>query len=256
VFAISRIAELLAPRLLWRRRARKWLRDEAERELTLIPFLCHPAKTSIDVGAFMGVYVIHMLGYSHDCVAFEPRTAAAQELRRVFRRASVRIEQCALSEDDGEATFREPLCDAGRSTLADSNPLEGMGDVNTQSVSTRRLDSYGFANVGFIKIDVEGHELAVLKGALSTIERNHPALLIEIEERHRPGGLAAVRDLLEPHGYRGSFLDGKSLIPISQLPPESQDPARAGSIGYINNFLFLRPEHQARFVNGMSARGK
>ena len=246
MFAISRIAEQLAPRWLWRRRARKWLGDEGEPELALIPFLCQPAKVSIDVGAFMGVYVIHMLGHSHSCVAFEPRMAAAEELRRVFRGAPVQVEECALSEDDGEATFREPLRDAGRSTLADSNPLEGMGDVKTQSVSTRRLDSYGFANIGFIKIDVEGHELAVLKGALNTIERCHPALLIEIEERHRPGGLAAVRDLLEAHGYQGSFLDGASLIPISQLAAESQNPAKAGSIGYINNFLFLRPEHQAR----------
>lgn len=256
MFAISRIAEVLAPRWLWRRRARQWLKDEGERELTLIPFLCEPAKISVDVGAFMGVYVIHMLGHSHSCVAFEPRRAAAEELRRVFRRAPVRIEECALSEEDGEATFREPLRDGGRSTLADSNPLEGMGDVKTQSIATRRLDSFGFANVGFIKIDVEGHELAVLKGALNTIERCHPALLIEIEERHRPGGLAAVRDLLEPRGYRGSFLEGASLLPISQLPAESQDPAKAGSIGYINNFLFLRPEHQARFVNGMTPRRK
>src|ERR1019366_7519 len=102
--------------------------------------------------------------YSHDCVAFEPRTAAADELRRIFQRAPVRVEECALSESDGQATFPEPVRDAGRSTLAESNPLEGMGDVKAQSVGTRRLDSYAFADVGFIKIDVEGHELAVLRG--------------------------------------------------------------------------------------------
>ncbi|MGO8126768.1 FkbM family methyltransferase, partial [Rhizobium ruizarguesonis] len=59
-------------------------------------------------------------------------------------------------------------------------------NVEEISVPTRRLDSYQFGPLGFIKIDVEGHELKVLKGSQAILNRDHPNLLIEAEDRHRP----------------------------------------------------------------------
>lgn len=54
------------------------------------------------------------------------------------------------------------------------------GDVMRVSVETVRLDDQPHRNVGFIKIDVEGHELEVLEGAEQLIRRDHPVLLVEI----------------------------------------------------------------------------
>lgn len=49
-----------------------------------------------------------------------------------------------------------------------------------KDVQVKRLDDFGIADVDFIKIDVEGHELEVLKGGAATIERYRPVLLMEV----------------------------------------------------------------------------
>ena len=66
------------------------------------------------------------------------------------------------------------------------NPLSTGDTVETIRVPLRTLDSYNLSNIGFIKIDVEGHELDVLRGAEVTLRRDQPNLLIEIENRHAP----------------------------------------------------------------------
>ena len=66
-----------------------------------------------------------------------------------------------------------------------------LSDLNGRAVQSidvpvKRLDDLHLDQVGLIKIDVEGHELAVLRGAADTLTRNRPAVLAEAEERHHP----------------------------------------------------------------------
>ena len=77
-------------------------------------------------------------------------------------------------------------------TIADSNlsALQSGGVVETVKVPMRTLDSYQLSNVGFIKIDVEGHEEAVLHGSSETLRREMPNLMIEIEDRTSRAGIA------------------------------------------------------------------
>jgi hypothetical protein len=73
-------------------------------------------------------------------------------------------------------------------------------------VPALRLDDYALDRVGFIKIDVEGHELAVLKGAEATIRGSMPSLLVEIEERHSLCGIQNVTAFLTGLRYEGFFV--------------------------------------------------
>ena len=115
------------------------------------------------------------------------------------------------------------------------------------TVTTRRLDDYAdlMEPVGCIKIDVEGHEEAVLHGAANILRRDHPSLIIEIEERHKPGSLAAVRRYLGELGYRGFFFRGGHLRAIESFDLDKQQNVAeiaakvAGESAYINNFLFF-----------------
>jgi hypothetical protein len=61
--------------------------------------------------------------------------------------------------------------------------VPGIYGLGSHSVRTKRIDDMGFTDVRFIKIDVEGHEDAVIDGALAVIERDHPVLYVELEER-------------------------------------------------------------------------
>ncbi|WP_246642623.1 FkbM family methyltransferase [Rhizobium croatiense] len=86
--------------------------------------------------------------------------------------------------------------------------------------------------VGFIKIDVEGHELKVLKGAEAILSRDHPNLLIEAEDRHRPNAVASVIDYLTPFGYSVYCLKDRRLRSLSS------EEVRKSSSGRPYNYVF------------------
>lgn len=233
----------IAPNYLWRLRAKKWMRNqEEEKELGLLPALCNPQKVSVDVGASMGLYTVHLLGHSSGCVSFEPRPLHAAELRKLFAgsRPPVRVEQVGLSDHSGSAVMRVVDSDLGRSTIEPENTLQSVDTVHEEKIEIRTLDEYKLDNVGFIKIDVEGHEESVVRGGLQMIRQNLPAMLIEMEEQHKPGTIQRMRDLLGELSYTGYFLDGSRLRPI----------AEAGDAGHpVYNYIFVQPGHLTRLRN-------
>ncbi|MEY2549321.1 MAG: hypothetical protein QOD64_1903, partial [Verrucomicrobiota bacterium] len=87
-------------------------------------------------------------------------------------------------------------------------------------VETRRIDDYDLVDVGFIKIDVEGHELAVLAGAANTLARHTPNLLIECNDEHQPNAVTRLGEWLDAHGYDALFIDGRELRPINEYQRE------------------------------------
>ena len=118
--------------------------------------------------------------------------------------------------------------------------LEGAFRVET--VAVRTLDSFAFEKVGFIKIDVEGHEAQVIEGARSTINASHPALLVEIEQRHRKRPIEDVFHQIASLGYAGYFLRHGQLTELARFRvSDHQSIADLGSRirTYHNNFLFL-----------------
>lgn len=227
----------LPRRLLWRARIHRWNLGYPDPELRYLSRLCSPAKISVDVGAAQGLYTSHLLAHSAEVWAFEPRGDAAAELTRHFAGSPVRVLPVALSDADGEATITVPT-DIGRSTLEKSNPVEGEETV----IPTRRLDSYDLRGVGFIKIDVEGYESAVLRGATETIKRSRPSLLIEIEERHKPGATTDIPRMLADLGYAGWFLLEGGWRPFSAF--DAAEHQRVGESPYVNNFVFLPSERR------------
>ena len=231
---------ILPPKVTIRLRA-AFKRHELER--ALLPALCDPAKTGIDIGAALGAYTWPLSRLCKSCIAFEPNILQAQYLYRAFGNA-VRIEATALSDRSGEIDLIIPQ-DGGNDmpglATIDGGVRLGYKSARRQKVAMRCLDSFDLEQAGFIKIDVEGHELAVLRGALGLLQRDRPALLIEIEERFATGSIVQVRNFLEPMGYRGLFLRGNGLFPISDFDAgKYQKMEEWGSItNYINNFIFI-----------------
>ncbi|OBF20447.1 methyltransferase [Mycobacterium kubicae] len=246
-------ARAVAPKLFWRRKYRILQRlGEARPDVQLVRSLCDPNRVSVDIGADVGEFSIAMLSASRSVVAFEPRPAQARDLAAMFTAvgAPVRVESVALSDQPGVTTMRVYESDPGRSTIDSDNVLSdaGGGSVATIEVAVRRLDDLRLDGVGLIKIDVEGHELAVLRGATETLTRDRPAIVVEAEERHHRNAVADITALLGDLGYAGYFDIGDERRPVEEFDAaRHQDPANiAGAQDdwaargvYVNNFVFL-----------------
>lgn len=245
----------LLPKAVLNWREAQYYGRHGEVEMHLVEFLCRREQDAIDVGANFGGYVHFMRRHARRVLAYEPLPDFAQLLREKFPR-DVAVEQIALSDRAGVAELRVPMIDgmvvSGGSTISTATAATYPAH-RTIEVASDRLDNVYDGNVGFIKIDVEGHELAVLDGAVGTIRRCLPRLVVEVDDHLAPGGLVQAKAFFGDLGYRGYFVHAGRLERIEQFSlvdlqkPSNMPNLKASLRGrpsfehYINNFIFLPP---------------
>lgn len=239
-----------------------------EVELRLLPLLCDPLRDAIDIGANEGMYTHVMARHARHVYAFEALPGLAEKLRaRAYSRVSVH--SCALSDAAGTATLYTPVY--GDTAVQGLSSLQAaMPDLHPacerQQVRVARLDDAYAGNAGCIKIDVEGHELAVLRGAMTTLARTRPNLIVETEENIAPGGLAQIVALLAPLGYAGCYLHRGKLRTLDEFDARRlQDPdniagfrpglRRSAFPDFVNNFIFIAAGDQ-RLRKALSAAAR
>jgi FkbM family methyltransferase len=233
---------LIPPSLYYILRARRELR-RGESELQILPFLIDPTRISVDAGANKGVYTYWLERLSRHVYAYEPNPKMFKTLKSgVGIKATVNF--AALSDQAGEFALRIPKTAQGRysnqgASLNHNKVGDNYGEV---MVETRRLDDEGLQNIGFIKIDVEGHEMAVLDGALETIKRDRPTLLIEMEQNHT--GRAIEDDLkrVTDLGYHMLFLHRGVLKSGDVFDGEAHHRNASSRQDYVFNFIFVAKE--------------
>lgn len=219
-----------------------WKRGFEEPELKLVNDLCDRSLISIDVGAANGLYLAHLYSISKECYAFEPRKKALQNLKNIFSGItdSIKFENVALSNFTGYTKLKVLKSNNQLSTIEEGNLIERFGLVDLVKVPVMRLDDYEFdARVGFIKIDVEGHEMAVLEGALKLIERDKPNLLIEIEDRHKPNSVTDINEFLMKYDYDGYFFLDDHLVSMVAFDIKLHQNFGSENGKYIFNFIFV-----------------
>ena len=182
-----------------------------------------PDSNCLDIGASTGALLQSMcdLAPQGRHFAFEPRPEAAEELQSRFPRVTVHA--VALAAETGVAPF----------TLVVSNPAysglkprryDRPEQLQTIEVPVRRLDDLvpPDLDVAFVKIDVEGGEVGVLQGGMSTLRRCRPVIAFEhgggldhravrhpqrdafrAVERRRPRGVLAGRLAQRPSAAHG-----------------------------------------------------
>ncbi len=200
-----------------------------EVELRLLPLLCDRSLVSLDIGAHHGIYTLGTSLFSRRVVAVEPQYHLARALRESMPPRATLVEG-ALSSEPGKATLKIPLREWDSRSHLDFGGEDDSG-WRSQRVSLFRMDDIVQEPVGFVKIDVEGHEREVLEGAIRIVGSDKPSFLIEIEERHRPGSVADIANFMEGHGYRSFFVDGDLIRPIRGVrhrPPSVDRADRRG----------------------------
>lgn len=225
-------------------------------EARLLPLLVAEGDTACDIGANRGLFTYWLLKRGVKVLTFEPNPKLVRILRLRFgkqiAKGDVRIFETALSDEAGEAVLHIPQDLSPLATIDGNLAAEIGGRMMSVRVPLARLDGCVTGDVSFIKLDVEGHEAKVLEGATGVLQASRPTLLIEAEERHRPGAVAAVRAILEPFGYQGFFLAGAGAHPLSEFDPaihqaddgllDDHSRVKKGGI-YVNNFFFAaRPQ--------------
>jgi FkbM family methyltransferase len=230
-----------------------------EPEIWLIGHLVEPGSTAIDVGTSIGIYAAEMARYAGKVIAFEANPAVAQFARAVAPR-NVDVVNVALSSAAGRTTLKIPRNPTGETidelaTIEAGNPLHA-GDAAAVEIEMKRLDDFAVTNCSFIKIDVEGHEEAVLDGAATLIASQRPVLMIELDESLNQGALARLAERYAALGYRALFLSHGKLRPVSEFDParhqnaENLRPRHKLPRGaeYINNFVFVPEEKSERVL--------
>ncbi|HWA59869.1 MAG TPA: FkbM family methyltransferase [Caulobacteraceae bacterium] len=213
-------------------------RRRGERELALLPELAAPDRLAVDVGANKGVWTAALCDLGVSVHAFEPNPKIFAELHRALRSRAV-LHPLALSDRAGIAEFRVPRSRRGYSNQGGSlSAVAVRGLYGATQVETARLDDLGLVNVGFIKIDVEGAEMAVLQGARQVLARDRPNLVIEMEERHIGRPLEQALAEVEALGYAGYALAEGVLTPWRDIDLDARHRRPASRDLYLFNFVF------------------
>ena len=153
-----------------------------------------PGAVVLDVGAHIGTHTLvfsKLVGAEGRVHAFEPNFKVYQEQLmnlHLNQIRNVKANFAAVGHLDAYITMRDT------NTGNEGNTTLGVGG---NIIELRRLDSYNYAKVDFIKIDVEGAEEGVLRGAGETLQKHRPVILIEIWPKKK----AAVLQLLSEWNY-------------------------------------------------------
>jgi FkbM family methyltransferase len=215
-------------------------------EIRALRGLLAPGDAAVDVGANKGAYLYWMrreVGPGGRVYAFEPQPGLARYLESVRQGMdweNVSVREVALSDSAGRKALHVP----GWENSPGASLEEAVGgtarevDVDTLD---RQLEQAG--RIALVKVDVEGHELAVFRGAARTLAAFRPALLFESEMRHLSGRSPhEVFSYLRGLGYRGAFFTPGGLRPIEEFDPSVHQRCGPGRFweapGYCNNFLF------------------
>lgn len=240
----SRAAAYLPERLLVRLVSLAYRRFEPE--IRRLDEVCGRGGTMVDIGGWYGPWTRRLVHRADRVVIVEP-TPLHQVLRRTLP-PEVDVIAAAASDRPGEAEIWLPASGGEARGVSSLQRRDIHGTSITVPLVT--VDGLGLHDVTFMKVDVDGHEVAVLQGAADTVRRDQPRLLVEVEQRIQP--VTDVTDLLESWGYRGWVLPGRRWVPIAgfSLAAHQASTCHVSERGllaralwpfprYLNSVLFL-----------------
>ena len=216
-----------------------------------------PGRVAVDVGAHVGMISALYAANFETVWAIEPNPRHATRLQHVVSApelSNVVVAPLAIGAVAGTATLSIPR-HHGRAvgSLGSLQVPDNVADVEQVTVPVIRLDDLIPGPIDVLKIDAEGFEVDVLTGAARLLSTK-PIVIVESEERHRPGAPAQVRAILESHGLVGLMVVGTEVLPVSAFDAtvhQSARPSLLGEVpdGYVNNFIYVPESEEVMWVD-------
>ena len=162
--------------------------------------LCRPGMTVVDIGANVGCHALRfarLVGEAGRVVAFEPMAWARGKLSRNIELNGFRnitVEPVALSDSPGsrEAYFRSSWLSG-----EESDPSSLRRDTIPFDTLDGYVEGRGLGRVHMVKLDVDGHEFRVIRGAARTLAAHRPLVLIELGPHLLAGAGDDIKEMVE-----------------------------------------------------------
>lgn len=202
-------------------------------ELEFVSQYLQPGNTVMDIGANIGLFAVVMgraIGQTGVVIAFDPVPSNIRRLKSNLDGNGISakaVYELAL----GSANEHIDLMMSDDTAYASMHKVEhGFGNGQVIQVGVRRLDDVwherGRPAISFVKMDVEGAELEVIRGGVEMLAQCRPTMLIEANTSEH---LARLNEALKPFGYRHIHPDG--FVQHNHLficPPASLEASRTG----------------------------
>lgn len=206
----------------------------------------------LDIGAHKGGYLYWLrksIGANGTLVALEPQPSLFNYLKVAiskFNFTNVHLHHAGASSKNTHLELYIPKKEGLTSPGATFEDRKDVSKGHFIKVLVHKLDDLlkdRKKAINFIKLDVEGHELEVFKGAFDILTIDKPILLFECENRHlNETTVMVVFDYLIGLGFHGRFFHNNELRPISEFDSALHQATQNGEIidkkNYINNFVF------------------
>lgn len=190
-------------------------------EMRAILKLLQPGSVCFDIGANIGYYTLNFAKLGATVYAFEPAPINLERLRRnvQLNKANVTIIPCAVGDQNGEIGMSAPsLGNHGTIWVTDQGKIPIVTlDSFVKAQSIQHLD--------LIKVDIEGCEARLIRGAIETIKRFHPTILMELNPEALAKFSSSASDLvasLTGLGYKLCRPRWYGLAPMDR-PPRTTD---------------------------------
>lgn len=231
-------------------------------EAKLLRSVVAQSSVMLDIGANAGIYstIMEDVVGSENLYIFEPLPHLYRVLKKRF--ANAHVFDLALSDKDEIRNIRVPFIEGARvDARATFNSHTESNQTGSEELAVQLLSLDSFAktanlkSIELMKIDVEGHELAVINGGVETITRFKPLILIEIESRHHQFPITEIFSQFEGLGYEGYYLH-PSVFKLNNVAKfdgdRDQDQKNLNSkdlYHYLNNFFFVHEASAKAFVS-------